>query len=481
MAVSWWTKIPKRLRMGIDFPEGWYDASIIIVGKKIESRSQLLFGTFLLPFHAGVWIMILVTIVLSGTVYWILDVLDRRSDKRRLHKDPIENIFITGVAFTTHFEFKPRTKIAWGFALSVSFWSMIVASAYTANLASFLVRQNTPYLQIDSVEDAVNNGKKICVLEGTGVEQRLTSDFRDQDANFIQKSIKSEIFQAVLDDECEFAAVAKDYWETHKQSLDLSCKLEWIGRQYKDISAGFTTRHDSGRKCTSLISDVIGIHMLDMMNDGTNERLWTENMRRYNQSAICSDSTTVESSKELKLNLKNMGGIFIVHYTVMAIVCAIALFSKYSGHNKTRNERIQKEERTTLLRQMQKEKEFRELYAKAYPARAQENDHCIDEIRSNHSDLSSSSKAELQPSFKISLASIGSNLDPETVIAQEQTSTKNSILSDVNENINKLRSEMRQSKVKQAKENAELREYLTRRLRWMGSDCNTSEDTLGAL
>jgi len=380
LAVSWWTKTSERVRMGIDFPDGWYDSSIILVGKKELSSSSSFANdfemfSFLDPFQWDLWLMIVITIILSGLIYWLLEKLDPRSDKRRLDQSPIENMFITGVAFTTHFEFTPRTNIAWAFALSVSFWAMIVGSAYTANLASFLVVQQTPKLQITSVEDAVAYGKRICVYKGTAIADTLTKHFRH--GRFVRKEDLNGSLQGVLEGDCTVAAVAMGVWQTWRRHSDWSCQLEWIGRKYKDIPAGFATRHDAGEKCTSLISEVMDIHLMDMLDDGTIQRLWEDHLKTQHGEPQCRDdllltTTTTSSSSsssstkgeedgEDRLSLQNMGGIFIFHYMVSILALLLALYGKWSGRNQQRDEKLELENRQRQLEKLKNEQNLQIL------------------------------------------------------------------------------------------------------------------------
>lgn len=59
ISVAQWTRTVKRIESGIVFPEGVYDASIIMVGIQ-ETDSKLNIWAFLEPFEWGVWVMIVV-------------------------------------------------------------------------------------------------------------------------------------------------------------------------------------------------------------------------------------------------------------------------------------------------------------------------------------------------------------------------------------------------------------------------------------
>jgi hypothetical protein len=59
ISVAQWSRSVKRIEAGIVFPEGIYDASIIMVGIQ-ETESKLNIWAFLQPFEWGVWVMIVV-------------------------------------------------------------------------------------------------------------------------------------------------------------------------------------------------------------------------------------------------------------------------------------------------------------------------------------------------------------------------------------------------------------------------------------
>mmetsp|Transcript_4288 Transcript_4288/g.6636 ORF Transcript_4288/g.6636 Transcript_4288/m.6636 type:complete len:608 (-) Transcript_4288:117-1940(-) len=361
LAVSWWTETTKRIRTGIDFPEGWYEADIIMIGRSAdESETEFRFNAFLKPFKGWLWFAIVVTIVVSGLIYYLLEVLDSRSDRRKLDKNPMENIFITGVAFTTHFEYHPRTNAAWLFALSVSFWAMIVGSAYTANLASFFVVQNTPGLQIQSLDDAVAFGYSICVWRGTGTDTILTGDFGS--GSLIRKSNEEEVLQGVLNGECKVAALTRSSWDTRKHNY---CELEWLGRMYRSVAAGFATRHDSGTKCTSLISEVIEIHFRDMIDEGFVKNAWEDHLKKISGASTCSAELELEESdiESQRLTFKSMAGIFICHAAISILVIAFTVVAKYTGKIQERNERLEKQEIEQLKKAALENRELRKTVA----------------------------------------------------------------------------------------------------------------------
>lgn len=73
VSAAYWSKSLQRMDKGVSFPEGWYDGRIIMVGVEGDESANLDLWSFLEPFTTGVWVMIIVTIVVSALVYWFLD------------------------------------------------------------------------------------------------------------------------------------------------------------------------------------------------------------------------------------------------------------------------------------------------------------------------------------------------------------------------------------------------------------------------
>ena len=110
-----------RNAMGAAFPTAWYDGSIMLVTTRSQDQ-QRKFEAFLWlrPFTDSVWLLILGSIVASGLVYFLLEVIDHHSDRGRLHNSPMENIYMAAISFTGHFELQPvRTTLLYGTLLLV--------------------------------------------------------------------------------------------------------------------------------------------------------------------------------------------------------------------------------------------------------------------------------------------------------------------------------------------------------------------------
>jgi hypothetical protein len=159
-------KTQERASRGNSFVEGYQDASIIMIGTTTESRSTMSgLLTFLAPFDWQVWLLTIFTFIIAGLGYqWLEWINDGDSDKQVLHNNPSQTFFYSAMAFTGDCKFEPRTNCARIFVFTIAFWGLILCSAYTGSLASFLVAQNIPGIQVESVGDAVAANYALCVV-----------------------------------------------------------------------------------------------------------------------------------------------------------------------------------------------------------------------------------------------------------------------------------------------------------------------------
>lgn len=244
----------QRRELGITFPENWFKSDIIMIAKKNEQTGsnnhfwQILFA-WSNPFSIGVWLLIMFTIFSSGFIYWLMEKLDPETDDINYQKkanNPGRHTFFAAQTFVGHFEFKPRTRAARLFSFSMSFWALIIGASYTANLASFLIWRNPETTSVNNLEEAIYRDFRLCTTKGFSSETIVMRDFPQ--ATFIQKESEFETYEGVRKEICDVAITERDSWRSHEKNSEFNgeCNLEWVGREYIDLSSGFATRSDSG-------------------------------------------------------------------------------------------------------------------------------------------------------------------------------------------------------------------------------------------
>mmetsp|Transcript_9718 Transcript_9718/g.14976 ORF Transcript_9718/g.14976 Transcript_9718/m.14976 type:complete len:591 (-) Transcript_9718:22-1794(-) len=328
ITVTFATDLLQRRKLGISFPEHWFESDIIMVAKKEKDSKNNKFLYILFawsnPFSVGVWIMIGITILLSGFIYWIMEKIDPETDQicsQKEYLSPAMHTFLAAQSFTGHFEFKPRTHAARLFSLSLSFWALVIGASYTANLASFLVVTKMDSDTIDTVETAVRKGLRLCTVKGFASEAVVMKRFPN--TKFVRRSTELTLYQGVREEICDIAITQRDSWRTYQQlpAFNGDCDLEWIGRQYADLSSGFATRSDAGHLCTSLITEVLDIHIKSMRESGFIDDAWERSIARQ-RTIDCQARDIEEESGDGNnetLGLIDTAGVFITHFFLVGI------------------------------------------------------------------------------------------------------------------------------------------------------------------
>jgi hypothetical protein len=314
----------------IAFPEGWYDASIIMIEYADPTKSATtnvdLFS-FLTPFEWSVWLLILATVIASGLVYYLLEKMNTASDERDLEDAPATAVFYSAITFTGHFEFRPQTHAARLLTFSLSFSALIVGAAYTANLASFLVARRTPLSTLLSIQDAVYQRVPICLQKSVALEEYITNQYPT--AVLVRKDSEAEVFQGLIQGkQCDVAVVPKYSYDTYLKNPEINsdCGLTWQGRVEQFVPSGLATRVDTGNNCTSLVGHVVDLHLLEMTADGFLDVVWEEHIQRLgNQNCMVKSSGEVNEDDTFSLSIQEMSGIFIVHAVLTSIAVLLAL------------------------------------------------------------------------------------------------------------------------------------------------------------
>jgi hypothetical protein len=346
-----------------------------MVAKREEATGLDLFS-FLQPFDWQVWLLTVLTMIIAGFVYQWMEWINDDSDRQHLQDKPTETIYFAALSFNGDIKFEPSTDYARAFVLTLAFWGLILSSAYTANLASFLVSQNVPRLDIETVGDAVARNIPMCVTQGTAQETEIEQAYPQARLIRVPAKDPNLMFTYVLNGRCTVALTPMFYWDLVKRSRtsNIDCQLQWIGRTFRFMKSGYATRSDSGTLCTSLIRDVLSAHITAMADEGVIDRIEQEYLRSI-QTIECNGNSAipfssgsmenndgdagfvgVESASEngdsggddqqiQSLSLNDLGGLFIILYCTGAASCVAALLSWY---RKIGPRRLRKEASTIL-------------------------------------------------------------------------------------------------------------------------------------
>lgn len=150
--------------------------------------------------------------------------------------------------------------------------------------------------------------------------------------------------RGLKDDECEYALISLSTWETLKgvKEYNEGCEIRRIGRPFRQYQNGFAVKIDAGTLCTSLVGEMLDLHLRDMMEEDTHGKSITKtNMILV--TSVWKIRLIYDESTDT-LNLVNVGGIFILHIVLMVIGLFVYLFEadlkQWKKHGKHKFEKM---------------------------------------------------------------------------------------------------------------------------------------------
>jgi len=311
ISMEKWAHTVDRLSEGVAFPVGFFDSSMVLgeVFEPSQNKPVVDLWSFLKPFEANLWGTIVATITFSGMLYWAIERWNRDAEKR----DPDNKsfgaaVFYAAMSFTAHFEHEPISHSTRILSFSLTFWALIVASSYTANMASFLVSPRIAVYKYPTVDAILRQDATVCVQGGAALEMMLNEKYPSM--RTVGKDSEEEIFQGLRlpprRGGCDAVAHQFNVFELYEHDKDINydCAISSEKRVVEILPSGMATAIVD--KCTSLISAVLDYHLTSMIDDGFIETTWENHLNRH-------------------------GSIDCVRDLVSCISCKFSIFSRYSG------------------------------------------------------------------------------------------------------------------------------------------------------
>ena len=195
------------------------------------SFSFFAFGS---PFTLELWLMFALAMFVTGAACFLIEYLlnkNRSVESRRRLSDAALHLMSRGNYKSHH---GPIRMIN----VSMNFVSLVFIGSYTANLASFMVVNNKPTVQINDLNDAVISSKMICYWGGTPQERFFKARYPDypNQYGFSQKEGISNneftLFELMQNGKCDIGLTAITTFNSAKRDFTLNrdCNLEWVGR-----------------------------------------------------------------------------------------------------------------------------------------------------------------------------------------------------------------------------------------------------------
>jgi hypothetical protein len=287
IAINWWDQSVERMERGVAYIEPWFDGSVILIEKQqpVNGNTVNLLN-WLRPFETQVWILVLATIIFSGLVYQCIEYMHDERESRPLYQWLSDNLYLSAMNFTQNYQYAPNCFAGRIYGVSMGIWALVMTATYTANLANLFVEQGKAPVFIESIDQAIVQGIPICTYRNTNADILIRETYKN--AIRVPKSSELEAYQALQTGECGLVAGYLDNWLTFqgKKQYNPTCNLQWIGRTVETIKSGFAVKADAGFKCTSLIRDVINLHLTELMDDGILANAW-EKHRSKNEDIDC--------------------------------------------------------------------------------------------------------------------------------------------------------------------------------------------------
>eukprot|EP00802_Teleaulax_amphioxeia_P007544 Tamp_07551.p1 GENE.Tamp_07551~~Tamp_07551.p1 ORF type:complete len:637 (+),score=109.74 Tamp_07551:145-1911(+) len=331
VSVDWWIETPSRKEIGIFFPQGWFDASLVLVAKKQGAKlnvANLLFS-WSKPFAPELWFLVLVMFVFAGVVYWVVEDGDLDGDGKDRNKAEFQykfkwqnvlvSILNTALEFAGGKWHTPHTFSGRVFTFGWLFARLLLISAYTANLASTFITDALENYGVESIEDAVSRELPICI-SGVVSGPLLKSLHPDIDLVEVEDD---QMFSAINDGTCVGSVMSYDEWRIQMgiKELNPDCQFGLVGRNIKYMQAGFAVKHSSD-KCSWLVRDVLDLHLHDMTDDGFVDEVWKDHFKKTREQK-CSPPSV---GKPTQMKPSNTAGIFILMLLTSVLAMLLSSF-----------------------------------------------------------------------------------------------------------------------------------------------------------
>lgn len=263
--------------------------------------------------------------IISVLVYYLIDFITYRGNKAKIGKTINDSVFYSFQALTGTSKYNPTHAPNRILLLSLRFLCIIIVAAFTSNLTVFLVDDITE-LNIKVFEDVIHSNYRICVWRGAGQIPKIQGLYPT--GLYVEKDNQLQIYQGLHEGECEIALDYLHSFKSFKNKIEYNpnCKLQWIGTRVTSNKGSFAMKA-SGEVCSSLLRDVLNLHLLEMTLDQTLNRI-TEADQNVNTNN-CNPVTTI--SENIQLTIPDICGVFAFYalLVLFSVVSSILLRIKH--------------------------------------------------------------------------------------------------------------------------------------------------------
>jgi hypothetical protein len=340
--LDWWLATEERAILGLQPPLAFLDLSLVptVEGEIEEATMWDNFGSFARPIAPSLWLTFLGISLVTAVIYYIFekdysnDTWDRH-DKTR--KKMLNSLFLALTSYTGSQPFTPGTNTGKMLSLTYSFFILLLVSGYTANLAVFLVIEQSVTV-CESFETCVNDGRSVCVMKGTELDHWLTDSYGYLDT--ARRIVRADVspWPGLVSGECDIVVDSYIGYEIAKVRKDYNtdCTLSRSGESaLQHYGGGWMSRTDYLQGCTSVLRDALAVHMLRLSSSGEIQDL-LDAFVASQQTQICTDTSESDISKSAtSLEWYTMLGPIVIH--VIGIVVAFVFYLTRSVKQRRKN------------------------------------------------------------------------------------------------------------------------------------------------
>ena len=173
------------------------------------------------PFHRDVWLLIVAFLFFTAFCYLLLefhnsdDFVDHDNIVSKFYHSSYQAFQSYASASSIHVPKRKSTKML---LVGFGFFVLVMVSSYTAELASFFIRDDAG-VAIDSLEAGLASGYKICGY--TAVRVDFLDTYPTAESAYVEVGTGGEAMEKLESGECNMVMLAIEDWEASQVSIIL--------------------------------------------------------------------------------------------------------------------------------------------------------------------------------------------------------------------------------------------------------------------
>mmetsp|Transcript_35004 Transcript_35004/g.88185 ORF Transcript_35004/g.88185 Transcript_35004/m.88185 type:complete len:495 (+) Transcript_35004:34-1518(+) len=324
---------PFRKKTGLTFGFPLLDASPVLVAKThqkpVSLAKHFLNTNFLKPFGWETWLFLLAVSTLTALAYLYIEWSSPQVNDhtRSLWTGFWFTLFLSFGVCTKGAAMAPTTHQGRTLVVAWSFITLLLASTYTANLASNLVSNQQMAASVASIADAVHQSLPICVQKGSA-EDRVLHNLHPDAITRDPGSLHD--VQDILGDKCFGVFMPQWTWSSAtegRSKYNPGCEFGVVGPPLMRIDASFASLSalgDLDGRCGHEAVYIINTILLEMyMEDWIQQTSQNEALQFSDQ--VCAAST--RDQRKGSVGFQETGGIFTMYTCAVLMLLLWRIYS----------------------------------------------------------------------------------------------------------------------------------------------------------